>query len=179
MIILGIETSCDETGISIYNNKKGIIINEIYSQLIHSMYGGVVPNIASKNHANKIIPLIKKVIEKTKINIKKITAIAFTAGPGLSSSLLIGATAAKTLAYLYNKPCIPINHLEGHIFSIMLSNKKPKFPFISLIISGAHTCLILVYNYFKYKIIGQSLDDAVGETFDKIANLIGLKYPRR
>ncbi len=178
MIILGIETSCDETGISIYNNKKGILINKIYSQsYIHSKYGGVVPNIASKNHTFKSILLIKKIIKETKIKIKKINLIGFTAGPGLSSSLLIGSTIANTISYLYNIPCSPINHIEGHIMSIMISKKKPNFPFITLITSGAHTILTIVENYNKYKILGTSLDDSAGETFDKIGNILGLKYP--
>ncbi len=178
MIILGIETSCDETGISIYDKKYGIIINEIYSQaLIHSKYGGIVPEIASRNHSSKIIPLIKQTIFKSKINFKEINAIAFTAGPGLSTSLIVGATTAITLAYLYNIPYIPINHIEGHILSVMIPKKKPNFPFISLVTSGAHTYLIIVKNYEKYKIIGQSLDDSAGETFDKISHLIGFKYP--
>ncbi len=178
MMILGIETSCDETSISIYNKKYGIIINEIYSQsIIHSKYGGVVPEIASRNHLIKIIPLIKKTIKKSKIKFKKINAISFTAGPGLSTSLLIGATTAITLSYLYKIPYIPINHIEGHILSVMLSKKKPNFPFISLVTSGAHTYLIIVKNYGVYKIIGESLDDSAGETFDKISNLMGFKYP--
>ncbi len=178
MIILGIETSCDETSISIYEKKKGIICNEIYSQSKkHSLYGGVVPTIAFKNHSKKIIPLIKKIIEKKNINFKKINAIAFTAGPGLKNSLLVGATVAKTLGYIYNIPSIPINHIEGHIMSVFLCTKKPNFPFISLITSGAHTILVIVNNYEKYKIIGYSLDDSAGEVFDKIANIIGLKYP--
>ncbi len=178
MIILGIETSCDETGLCIYDSKKGIIINEIYSQAkIHSIYGGVVPNIASKNHTKKIIPLIKKIIKKSLIKINNIQLIAYTYGPGLSSSLIIGTSFALTLSYLYKKPCIPINHLEAHILSIMLSKKKPNFPFISLIVSGAHTNLVITKNFNKYKTIGQTLDDSAGETLDKIANLIELKYP--
>ncbi len=179
MIILGIETSCDETGICLYEKKKGIISNKIYSQSkIHSLYGGIVPTIASRNHSKKIILLIKKIIEEKKINFKYINAIAFTAGPGLPNSLLIGATIAKTLSLVYKKPSIPINHIEGHIMSVFLSKKKkPNFPFISLITSGAHTFLIIVKNYGKYKIIGHALDDSAGEVFDKIGNLIGLKYP--
>ncbi len=178
MIILGIETSCDETSISLYDNKKGIIINKIYSQAyIHSKYGGVVPDIASKNHSKKIIKLIKKIIKKTLIKLNNIKIIAFTAGPGLSSSLIIGATIANTLSFLYKIPCIPINHIEGHIMSIMISKKKPNFPFITLITSGANTILVIVYNFNKYKIIGNSLDDSAGETFDKIGNIINLKYP--
>ncbi len=178
MIILGIETSCDETSISIYKNKKGIIINNTYSQSkIHSIYGGIVPPIASRYHSKKIIYLIQDTIKKTKIKLKEINAIAFTAGPGLSSSLIIGATVAKTLAFIYNIPAIPINHIEGHIMSIMLVKNKPKFPFISLITSGAHTILVIVKKNEKYKIIGHSLDDSAGETFDKIGNLIGIKYP--
>ncbi len=177
MIILGIETSCDETSISIYTKKKGIIINEIYNQKIHSIYGGVVPILASRDHSKKIIFLIKKVLKKKKIKFKKINAIAFTAGPGLPNSLLIGTTVAKTLELIYKIPSIPINHIEGHIMSIMLAKKKPLFPFISLVTSGAHTLLVIVYKYEKYKIIGHSLDDSAGETFDKIGNMIGLKYP--
>ncbi len=176
MNILGIETSCDETAISIYNSKKGIILNKIYSQIkIHSKYGGIVPEIASINHAKKIIPLIKYTFNKFKK--KKIKAIAYTAGPGLSSSLLIGATAAITLSFLYKIDNLPINHIEGHIMSIMLCKKKPLFPFLSLVISGAHTYLIIIFNYFKYKIIGQTLDDSSGEVLDKISNLLGYKYP--
>ncbi len=178
MIILGIETSCDETCISIYDNKKGIIINEIYSQShIHCKYGGVVPNIASENHTFKIISLIKKVIKKTKIKINKINLIGFTAGPGLSSSLLIGSTTANVLSLIYNIPCVPINHIEGHVMSIMLSKKKPSFPFLTLITSGANTILLIVKNFNKYKILGSSLDDSAGETFDKIGNILKLKYP--
>ncbi len=178
MIILGIETSCDETSISIYKHKNGIIINNTYSQSkIHSNYGGVVPTIASKNHSKKIIPLIKNTIKKSKLKFKNINAIAYTAGPGLSSSLLIGTTVAKTLSLIYKIPAIPINHIEGHIMSTMLVKNKPKFPFISLIISGAHTLLVIVKKYGQYKIIGRCLDDSAGEILDKIANLIGLKYP--
>ncbi len=178
MIILGIETSCDETSISIYKNNKGILINNTYSQAkIHSNYGGVVPTIASRNHSNKIIPLIKNTIKKSKIKFKNINAIAYTVGPGLSSSLLVGTTVAKTLSLIYKIPAIPINHIEGHIMSIMLAKNKPEFPFISLIASGAHTLLVIVKKYAKYKIIGYCLDDSAGEILDKIANLIGLKYP--
>ncbi len=177
MIILGIETSCDETGISIYDEKNGILINKIHSQKkIHSKYGGIVPNLASKYHYKIIIKLLKKSIKECNQNLKNINAIAYTAGPGLSTSLLIGATTAITLAYLYNKPSIPINHIEGHIMSVIIK-KNINFPFLSLMTSGANTYLIIVFNFNKYKIIGKSLDDSAGEAFDKIANKLGLKYP--
>ncbi len=177
MIILGIETSCDETGISIYSKKHGLIANEIYSQKkIHHKYGGIIPELAAKNHLKKIIPLLNKTIKNCKIKMTQINAIAYTAGPGLSNSLLIGATTAITLSYLYNIPYIPINHIEAHIISVML-NKKITFPFLSLVTSGANTQLTIVYDIEKYKIIGKSLDDSAGEVFDKIAYMLNLKYP--
>ncbi len=178
MIILGIETSFDETGIAIYEKQNGIIINEIYSQKkIHYKYGGIIPELAAKNHLKIIIPLLKKTLKKSKIKINKINAIAYTAGPGLSNSLLIGATTAVTLSYLYNIPHIPVNHIEGHIMSIMLNRKKTLFPFLSLVASGANTQLTIVYNFEKYKIIGKSLDDSAGELFDKTAYMLNIKYP--
>ncbi len=173
MMILGIETSCDETCISIYNNKKGIILNKIISQIkIHKKYGGIVPTIASKYHSKNLIYLLKKYIDFYKINY-----IAYTYGPGLSTSLIIGASAAITLSFLYNIPSVAINHIEGHIMSIMLNKKKPKFPFLCLLTSGANTYLIIVLKYFKYKILGKSIDNSAGEVFDKISYMIGLKYP--
>ncbi len=174
MIILGIETSCDETSICIYDEKRGIIVNKTINQnKVHSLYGGIIPELASKIHAKKIIKIIKK--NKKKINL--INLIAYTAGPGLPNSLLIGATIGKTLSYLYKIPSIPINHIEGHIMSIMSLENKPIFPYLSLVTSGANTLLIKVSDFNKYKIIGKSLDNSAGEIFDKIANLIGLKYP--
>ncbi len=178
MFVLGIETSCDETAISIYNSQKGIIINKLFSQInIHNKFGGIIPEIASQNHVKKIIPLLNKVFKSINFNIKKIDLIAYTAGPGLPNSLLIGTTLAKCISFLFKKPSIPINHLEAHILSIMLSKKKPKFPFICLITSGINTLLYIVENYEKYKIIGKSLDNSAGETFDKISKILKLNLP--
>ncbi len=175
MIILGIETSCDETALCIYKKNK-IIKNKIFSQYkIHNKNKGIIPEIASKYHYKKIIPLLKNIIKKSKIKIKDIKLIAYTAGPGLPNSLLIGTTLAKSISLIYKIPSIPINHIEGHIMSIMLNKKKPKFPFISLITSGVNTILCIVKNFNKYKIIGKSLDDSAGETFDKISKLLKLK----
>ncbi len=174
MIILGIETSCDETALCIY--KKNKIINKIFSQnKINNKYKGIIPEIASKYHYKKIIYLFKKIIKKSKIKIKNIKLIAYTAGPGLPNSLIIGTTLAKTLSLIYKIPSIPINHIEGHIMSIMLKKKKPKFPFISLITSGANTLLCIIKNFNKYKIIGKCLDDSAGEVFDKISKFLKLK----
>ncbi|QJC34530.1 tRNA (adenosine(37)-N6)-threonylcarbamoyltransferase complex transferase subunit TsaD [Enterobacteriaceae endosymbiont of Donacia crassipes] len=177
MLFMGIETSCDDTSVSIYDDKKGILCNNIYTQKIHSKYGGIVPELAARNHLKKIIPLIKKSLFKIKKNLKNIDAIAYTAGPGQINSLIIGAIVSHTLAFALNIPIIPVNHIEGHLFSIMLQKKKPCFPFIGLLISGGHTQLIYVYKFGKYKILGKHIDNAVGETLDKISKLLGLDYP--
>lgn len=178
MHILGIETSCDETGIAVYSEKKGLLSNKLYSQTkLHKKYGGVVPELASRDHIKKIIPLIKEALIESKILKKNINAIAYTAGPGLINSLLVGATIAHSLSFAWKIPVIPIHHLEGHLFSIMLEKKFPKYPFISLIASGGHTKLIKVMNFNKYEILGRSIDDSAGEAFDKVAKLLGLEYP--
>ncbi len=178
MIILGIETSCDETGISLYDTNLGILTNKLFSQsLIHTKYGGIMPEIASKNHYKKIFIILKKSLKKSKKKIENIDIIAYSAGPGLPNSLLIGVALAKSISLIYNIPSIPINHIEAHIMSIMINKYKPSFPFISLVTSGAHTLLCIVKNYEKYKIIGQSLDDSAGEIFDKISILLKLKLP--
>ncbi len=176
MIILGIETSCDETALCIYKKKKKIIINKIFKQnKIHNKNKGIIPEIASKYHYKKIIYIFKKIIKKSKIKIKNIKLIAYTAGPGLPNSLIIGTTLAKTLSFIYKIPSIPINHIEGHIMSIMLNKIKPKFPFISLITSGANTILCIVKKFNKYKIIGKCIDDSAGEVFDKISKFLKFK----
>ncbi len=178
MIILGIETSCDETGISLYDTNLGILTNKLFSQnIIHTKYGGIIPEIASKNHYKKIFIILNKALKKTKKKIKNINLIAYSAGPGLPNSLLIGTTLAKSISLIYNIPSIPINHIEAHILSTMINKYKPNFPFISLVTSGAHTLLCIVKNYGNYKIIGQSLDDSAGEIFDKISILLKLKLP--
>ncbi|QJC37346.1 tRNA (adenosine(37)-N6)-threonylcarbamoyltransferase complex transferase subunit TsaD [Enterobacteriaceae endosymbiont of Donacia thalassina] len=177
MLFMGIETSCDDTSVAFYDENIGILCNNIYTQKIHSKYGGVVPELAARNHLNKIIPLIKKSLLKIKKNLKDIDAIAYTAGPGQINSLIIGAIISHTLAFSLNIPIIPVNHMEGHLFSVMLQKKKPVFPFIGLLISGGHTQLIYTYKFGKYKILGTNIDDAVGETLDKVSKLLGLEYP--
>nr|WP_246208778.1 tRNA (adenosine(37)-N6)-threonylcarbamoyltransferase complex transferase subunit TsaD [Enterobacteriaceae endosymbiont of Donacia marginata] len=174
---MGIETSCDDTAVAIYTKSIGILCNNIYTQKIHSKYGGVVPELAARNHLKKIIPLIKKSLIKIKKKLNDINAIAYTSGPGQINSLIIGAIISHTLAFSLNIPVIPVNHMEGHLFSIMLQKKKPILPFIGLLISGGHTQLIYTYKFGKYKILGTNIDDAVGETLDKISKLLGLDYP--
>lgn len=176
--ILGIETSCDETGIAVYSSMNNILSNEIFSQIkIHKKFGGVIPEIAAREHIKKFMPTFNKAIEKSNININLISAIAYTAGPGLVGSLLVGSAFAKTLSYVLNIPSIPINHLEGHILICKMEYPNIKYPFLSLIISGGHTQIVIVYDIGIYKIIADTLDDAVGEVFDKVAKMMNLGYP--
>ncbi|UAJ65644.1 tRNA (adenosine(37)-N6)-threonylcarbamoyltransferase complex transferase subunit TsaD [Candidatus Schneideria nysicola] len=179
MYILGIETSCDETGIAIYSAIHGLIANQLYSQIeLHKHYGGVVPELASRDHIRKIIPLIKKVLEESQLKLTDIQGIAYTNGPGLISALMIGAMVGRSLAYALDIPAIAINHMEGHLLSPMLeSHYSPVFPFVALLISGGHTQLVAANSIGNYKLLGESIDDAIGETFDKIAKLLGLSYP--
>ena len=178
MLILGIETSCDETGVAIYDSEKGLLGHKLYSQIkLHAKYGGVVPELASRDHINYIIPLIHDLLSDYKINIQNIEAIAYTSGPGLSGALLVGSSVAESLACALGIRSIPIHHLEGHLLAPMLEDRKPKFPFIALLVSGGHSQLILVKELGSYKIIGDTLDDAAGEAFDKTAQLLGLGYP--
>ena len=178
MLILGIETSCDETGVAIYDSEKGLLGHKLYSQIkLHAKYGGVVPELASRDHINYIIPLIHDLLRDCKINIQNIEAIAYTSGPGLSGALLVGSSVAESLACALGIRSIPIHHLEGHLLAPMLEDRKPKFPFIALLVSGGHSQLIHVKELGSYKIIGDTLDDAAGEAFDKTAQLLGLGYP--
>ena len=178
MLILGIETSCDETGVAIYDSEKGLLGHKLYSQIkLHAKYGGVVPELASRDHINYIIPLIHDLLSDYKINIQNIEAIAYTSGPGLSGALLVGSSVAESLACALGIRSIPIHHLEGHLLAPMLEDRKPKFPFIALLVSGGHSQLIHVKKLGSYKIIGDTLDDAAGEAFDKTAQLLGLGYP--
>jgi len=178
MLILGIETSCDETGVAIYDSEKGLLGHKLYSQIkLHAKYGGVVPELASRDHINYIIPLINDLLKGCKINIQNIEAIAYTSGPGLSGALLVGSSVAESLACALGIRSIPIHHLEGHLLAPMLEDRKPKFPFIALLVSGGHSQLINVKELGSYKIIGDTLDDAAGEAFDKTAQLLGLGYP--
>lgn len=178
MRILGIETSCDETGVAVYDQYKGLLANKVYSQsMLHAGYGGVVPELAARDHIKKIIPLILFTLEHAHSNAKDIDGIAYTAGPGLIGSLLVGATVATTLAYAWKVPVIDVHHMEAHLLTPMLENFSPDFPCVALLVSGGHTQLILVRDVGEYKILGESIDDAVGEVFDKISVLLGLKYP--
>ncbi|QLB12376.1 O-sialoglycoprotein endopeptidase [Bisgaardia hudsonensis] len=178
MRILGIETSCDETGIAIYDEKKGLVANQLYSQIdLHADYGGVVPELASRDHIRKTIPLIISALEEAKLTSKDIDGIAYTCGPGLVGALLVGSTIARALAYAWNIPAIGVHHMEGHLLAPMLEDNKPQFPFVALLISGGHTQLVRVDGIGKYQVLGESIDDAAGEAFDKTAKLLGLDYP--
>ena len=177
-IVLGIESSCDETGVAIYDTEQGLLADTLYSQIdLHRQYGGVVPELASRDHLRKIIPLIDEALSNVKLSITDIDAVAYTAGPGLNGALLIGATVANTLGYANNIPVIPVHHLEGHILSPLLNIDKPTLPFIALLVSGGHSQIIAAYEIGKYTILGDTLDDAAGEAFDKSAKMLGLPYP--
>ncbi len=176
MNILGIETSCDETGVALYDADTGELIERLYSQIgLHRQYGGVVPELASRDHVAKVATLIKEVTSE--LDAKDIDAIAYTRGPGLMGALLVGASVARGLAWALDKPVLGVHHMEGHLLAPMLASQKPDFPFVCLLVSGGHTLLVEVKGVGQYKILGESLDDAVGEAFDKTAKLLGLPYP--
>ena len=178
MIVLGIESSCDETGLALFDSEKGIIGHIVNSQHdIHSKYGGVVPELASRDHVLKLVPLLDQLLNQKKISLSDISLIAFTNGPGLLGPLLTGASFAKTLAWSLKIKSIEIDHLEAHIFSPMITEKELKLPFISLLVSGGHTILTLVKDDSTYKVLGKTLDDSAGEVFDKVARHLGLPYP--
>ena len=175
--ILGIESSCDETSVSIVKNGNCDISTIISSQIdIHKSYGGVVPEIASREHVKNITFVIEECLEKANMKMEDIDAIAFTYGPGLIGSLLIGLEAAKTLSFIYNKPLIPIHHIAGHIYANSLE-KEMKFPLLALVVSGGHTELVLMRDHFNFEKLGGTLDDAIGECYDKVARVLGLEYP--
>lgn len=178
MRVLGIESSCDETGVAIYDEEKGLVANQLYTQIaLHAQYGGVVPELASRDHIRKIIPLIKSALAEATLRPDEIDGIAFTAGPGLVGALLVGATVARSLAYAWGIPALGVHHMEGHLLAPMLSASQPDFPFIALLVSGGHTQLVQVNGIGQYELLGESIDDAVGEAFDKTAKLLGLPYP--
>ena len=178
MIVLGIETSCDETGLALYDTNKGLLNHVLFSQIkLHMPYGGVVPELASRNHIEHLIPLLEKLLSKSKLSLQNISAIAYTHGPGLIGALLTGSCFAKSLAFALNIPAIAVNHLEAHVLSAFLLDNTLKFPFLSLLVSGGHTMLIESLALGQYKILGETLDDAVGEAFDKTAKLLGFAYP--
>ncbi|MBD3666730.1 MAG: tRNA (adenosine(37)-N6)-threonylcarbamoyltransferase complex transferase subunit TsaD [Kangiella sp.] len=178
MKILGIETSCDETGIAIYDSEQGIIADALFSQVkLHAEYGGVVPELASRDHVRKTIPLIKKVMAESGCTPADIDAIAYTKGPGLIGALFVGVGIGRSLAYAWDVPAIGVHHMEGHLLAPMLEDDKPEFPFVALLVSGGHTMLVDVKNLGQYTILGESIDDAAGEAFDKTAKIMGLGYP--
>tara|TARA_R110002110_G_scaffold415839_1_gene657393 strand:- start:22748 stop:23758 length:1011 start_codon:yes stop_codon:yes gene_type:complete len=177
MKVLGIESSCDDTGVAIYDTQQGLLGDLIYSQLTHRKYGGVVPELASRDHIQKVLPLIDALLTKCELSADQIDGIAFTQGPGLAGALMVGATVAQGLRLAWNVPAIGIHHLEGHLLAAMLAETAPTFPFLALLVSGGHTQLIAVEGLGQYEILGESLDDAVGEAFDKTAKLMGLPYP--
>jgi N6-L-threonylcarbamoyladenine synthase len=178
MIVLGIETSCDETGVALYDSGRGLLGDALYSQVgIHEKYGGVVPELASRDHVRKLLPMINQVIENTCIVKKDIGGVAYTAGPGLVGALLVGATAGRCLAWAWGVPAIGIHHMEGHLLAPMLETDPPGFPFLALLVSGGHTLLVEVSGIGAYRVLGDSIDDAVGEAFDKTATVLGLPYP--
>ena len=178
MLVLGIETSCDETGIALYDSEKGLIGHTLHSQIkLHAEYGRVVPELASRDHIRHIIPLIDKLLKDQSLTVHSIDSVAYTAGPGLSGALLVGSCVAEAIACSLNIPSVPIHHLEGHLLAPMLEEESPSFPFLALLVSGGHSQLIHVTAIGDYKIIGDTLDDAAGEAFDKTAQLLGLGYP--
>ncbi|UPS62182.1 tRNA (adenosine(37)-N6)-threonylcarbamoyltransferase complex transferase subunit TsaD [Providencia rettgeri] len=178
MRVLGIETSCDETGIAIYDDERGLLANQLYSQIkVHADYGGVVPELASRDHIRKTVPLIQAALKEANLTSQDIDAVAYTAGPGLVGALMVGATVGRSLAFAWNVPAVAVHHMEGHLLAPMLEEKSPEFPFVALLVSGGHTQLISVTGIGEYELLGESIDDAAGEAFDKTAKLLGLDYP--
>lgn len=177
-LILGIESSCDETGIALYQAGRGLLAHALHTQIaMHSEYGGVVPELASRDHVQRVVPLVRQVMREAAVSLDQVNAIAYTQGPGLGGALLVGASVANALAYALNIPTIGIHHLEGHLLSPLLSDPAPEFPFVALLVSGGHTQLMRVDGVGRYTLLGETLDDAAGEAFDKSAKLLGLGYP--
>lgn len=178
MPVLGIETSCDETAAAIYDGERGLLAHTLYSQIaLHAEYGGVVPELASRDHVARINPLIREVLAKANLQSEQLTGVAYTAGPGLVGALMVGGAVAAGIAAAHNLPLIPVHHMEGHLLAPMLEAERPRFPFMALLVSGGHTLLVAVRGIGDYEILGESLDDAVGEAFDKTAKMMGLPYP--
>ena len=178
LITLGIESSCDETGLALYQMGRGLLAHALHTQVtMHSEYGGVVPELASRDHVRRVIPLLRQVMHEADVSLDQVDAIAYTQGPGLGGALLVGASVANALAYALDLPAIGIHHLEGHLLSPLLSAPAPEFPFVALLVSGGHTQLMRVDSVGQYALLGETLDDAAGEAFDKSAKLLGLGYP--
>ena len=178
MKVLGIETSCDETGIAIYDTQQGLIADQLFSQVdLHADYGGVFPEVASRDHIKKTVPLIHKACSEAGLTVKDLDGIAYTAGPGLIGALLVGSSVGCSLAWALDLPSVEVHHMEGHLLAPLLDDKKPEFPFVCLLVSGGHSMLVDVKGIGNYTILGDTLDDAAGEAFDKTAKLLGLGYP--
>lgn len=178
MIVLGVESSCDETGLALYDTECGLLAHALHSQVaMHEAYGGVVPELASRDHVRRVLPLLQQILDQTKLPLSDIDAIGYTQGPGLAGALLVGASIANALGIALQKPVLGVHHLEGHLLSPLLSERPPKFPFVALLVSGGHTQLMRVEGVGQYVLLGETLDDAAGEAFDKSAKLLGLGYP--
>lgn len=178
MRVLGLETSCDETGVALYDSERGLLADALFSQIdLHRVYGGVVPELASRDHVRRMLPLIRQVLTEANCHAHDLNAIAYTAGPGLVGALLVGASCAQALALAWGIPAVGVHHMEGHLLAPMLEENPPAFPFVALLVSGGHTQLVRVDGIGRYDVLGESLDDAAGEAFDKTAKLLGLPYP--
>ena len=178
MIVLGIESSCDETGLAVYDSQTGLRAHVLHSQIeVHAEYGGVVPELASRDHIRYLLPLADQVMQQADVRLEQLDGIAYTAGPGLIGALMSGAAVARSLAWALDIPAVEVHHMEGHLLAPLLEADAPDFPFIALLVSGGHTLLAQVDAIGRYEIIGQSLDDAAGEAFDKTAKMMGLGYP--
>jgi N6-L-threonylcarbamoyladenine synthase len=176
MKVLGLETSCDETGVAVFDTERGLLAEALHSQVdLHAVYGGVVPEIASRDHVKRLLPLVRQVLAEA--GTERPDAIAYTAGPGLVGALMVGSGLANGLAYAWRCPVIAVHHMEGHLLAPMLEDDAPEFPFLALLVSGGHTMLVQVASLGAYDVLGTTLDDAVGEAFDKTAKLLGLPYP--
>ena len=177
-LTLGIETSCDETGVALYHDEHGLLGHRVYTQQVHQAFGGVVPELASRDHVRKLLPLTQHLLADTGLSLSAVTGVAYTAGPGLIGALLAGAAQAQGLAFALGVPSLGVHHMEGHLLAPLLdAANRPEFPFVALLVSGGHTLLVLVRRFGVYRILGNTLDDAVGEAFDKTAKLLGLGYP--
>ncbi|MFM1896575.1 MAG: hypothetical protein RLZZ385_1649 [Pseudomonadota bacterium] len=178
MIVLGIETSCDETGVAVYDSQRGLLADRLYSQVdIHARYGGVVPELASRDHVRKTLPLIREVLADCGLTPAGLDGVAYTAGPGLVGALLVGAAVGRSLALGLGIPAVGVHHMEAHLLAPMLEANPPRFPFVALLVSGGHTQLVRVDGIGSYRLLGESVDDAAGEAFDKVGKMLGLDYP--
>ena len=178
MLVLGLETSCDETGVALYDSAQGLLADALFSQIdLHRVYGGVVPELASRDHVKRMLPLIRQVLDEAGRTLQDVDGIAYTSGPGLVGAPLVGASCARAMAFALDIPAIGVHHMEGHLLAPMLEEQPPEFPFVALLVSGGHTQLVRVDGIGRYALLGESIDDAAGEAFDKTAKMLGLRYP--